>query len=115
MSAQQTGHTKPLGKAAIDNLVDVLRSAGRGAKVTLTSHFTMRAAQRGFTAPEALGVLKRGTIVGGPDFCAEFCNWKFSVQGDHDDGHLVIVAAVSAGERGNIWSGHVMLITGYVR
>ena len=81
----------------------------------MTSHFKMRAAQRGFSAPEALNVLRRGTIISGPEFCAEFCNWKFSVELEHDDGHLVIVAGVCAGENGQIWSGNVMMITGFIR
>ena len=34
---------------------------------------------------------------------------------EHDDGTLVVVAAVSAGDLGQSWLGRVMLITGYVR
>jgi hypothetical protein len=93
----------------------VLRQAGIGGDVETTSHFKMRAAQRGFTAPEALVVLKRGTILGSPVFCAEFCNWKFEVEGESDNGELVIVAAVSAGDLGQSCAGSVMLITGFMR
>jgi|SRR5580692_3417824 hypothetical protein len=85
-----------------------------GGDVETTSQFKMRAAQRGFTAPEALIVLKRGTIRGKPVFCVEFCNWKFEVEGESDNGELVIVAAVSAGEHGQSCAGSVMLITGFI-
>ena len=98
----------------VKQLEAVVRQAGLGGDVETTSHFKMRAAQRGFTAPEALAVLKRGTILKGPVFCAEFCNWKFVVEGENDNGGLVIVATVSAGERGQSCAGSVMLITGFV-
>jgi hypothetical protein len=107
--------TQPLAPSNLQQLEEVLRKAGHGGCVDVTSHFKMRAAQRGFTTPETLRILKYGAIIGEPEFCAEFCNWKFSVEGEHDSGRLVIVAAVSAGDRGQSWSRNVMLITGYVR
>jgi hypothetical protein len=97
------------------SLVQVLRNSGRGGCVEVTAHFRMRAAQRGFSTPEALNVLKRGNIAGEPEFCPDFCNWKCSADAEHDDGRLVIVAAVCAGQEGQIWSPNVMLITGFIR
>jgi hypothetical protein len=92
--------SRPLSQGEKKELVDVLRSAGRGGCVEVTSHFKMRAAQRGFSTPEAMNAIRRGRIVSGPEFCAEFCNWKFSVDLEHDDGDLVIIATVCAGEKG---------------
>ena len=112
---KQNVPARPLTQGDRDALIDVLRKAGSGGCVEGTSHFRMRAAQRGFTTPDALNVLKRGSIVSGPEFCAEFCNWKFSVEFEHDNGELTIVAAVCASDVGRIWSDHVMLITGFVR
>lgn len=109
------GKVRPLGQGQIEQLVDLLRKAGTGGCVDVTSHFKMRAAQRGFTTPEALTVLKHGKVLSPPEFCGEFCNWKFSVEGDHDNGSLVIVAAVSAGDAGHTWSRSVMLVTGFIR
>jgi hypothetical protein len=112
---QQTGQVRPLSERCLKALEGILRNAGSGGCVELASHFKMRAAQRGFTTPQALGVLKRGVIVGSPEFCPDFCNWKFTVEGEHDNGILCVVASVSAGDQGQVWSGSVMLVTGYVR
>lgn len=112
---QQTGQGRSLTEDGLRQLEEILRKAGSGGPVESTSHFKMRAAQRKFTTPEVLGVLKRGVVVGKPEFCPDFCNWKFSVEGEHDNGILVIVASVSAGDKGQVWSGSVLLITGYVR
>jgi hypothetical protein len=81
----------------------------------MTSHFKMRASQRGFTSPEALQVLRHGKVQGSPEFCAEFCNWKFMMAGKHDYGRLFVVAGVSAGDQRQIWSSGVVLITGFLR
>ena len=107
--------SRPLTQGEREGILNVLRNAGCGGDVEVTSHFKMRGAQRGFSTPEALNVLKRGRIASGPEFCAEFCNWKFSVELEHDDGDLVIVAGVCAGDKGQIWSGNVMMITGFIR
>jgi hypothetical protein len=112
---QQIVQQGPLTQGGFDQLEEILRRAGSGGCVDSTSHFRMRAAQRGFTTPEALGVLKRGSIIGRPEFCPDFCNWKFCVEGEHDNGTLVVVACVFAGDQGQVWSGSVMLVTGYVR
>src|SRR5579863_8469072 len=90
------GIVKPRAQGDIKKqILAVLAEVKIGGCVTVTSHFKMRAAQRGFTTPEALTVLKRGRIIRSPEFCAEFCNWKFSVEGDHDDGNLIVIAAIS--------------------
>ena len=106
---------RPLALGEKNQLEGILRSAGCGGSVEVTSHFKMRAAQRGFSTPDALNALRNGKIVTGPEFCAEFCNWKFSVSMEHDDGDLVIVATVCAGEKGQICSKNVMLVTGFIK
>jgi hypothetical protein len=61
-------------------------------------------------------VLRSGAILGSPEFCPEFCNWRFLVSGEHDRGTLYVVAAVSAGDKRQICVPHsVVLITGYIR
>ena len=114
-SDKQSALSKPLTIGAMGGLLYILRNAGRGGCVDVTSHFKMRAAQRGFSTPEALSVLRHGTVISGPDFCAEFCNWKFSVELEQDDEDLVIVAGVCAGDAAQVWSKNVMLITGFFR
>jgi len=55
-------------------------------------------------------------IAGQPEFCADFCNWRFVVNGKHDEGTLCVVAAVSGGDQQQICIPHsVVLITGYFR
>jgi hypothetical protein len=115
ITGKRSTPSRPLTQGDKEGLASVLRDAGRGGCVEVTSHFKMRGAQRGFSTPEALSVLRRGRIVSGPEFCAEFCNWKFLVELEHDNGDLVIVAGVCAGEKGQIWSRNVLLITGFVR
>jgi|GEM_PF-7029639 len=111
----QSRRLKPLSEPLQKQLENVLRKAASLGYVDVTSHFTARAAERGFTTVEALNVLKGGVLKCPPLFCAEFCNWKFLVSGEHDEGRLVVAAAVCAGEEGQLWSSSVPLITGYIR
>src|ERR1035437_1231897 len=106
---------RPIPPTDRDALERTIRAAGCGGCVDMTSHFKMRAAQRGFTTPDVMNVLRRGEIIGEPEYCPEFCNWKLSVRGEHDDGCLILAVAVSAGDQCQTWSQSVMLITGYIR
>jgi hypothetical protein len=102
------------GQWPYQELERVLRTVGVNGILVVTPHFKMRAAQRGFTTPDALNVLRRGSLVGLPGFCPEFCNWKHVVKGVHDLGALFVVAGVSGGDERQTWSNSVVLITGYL-
>jgi hypothetical protein len=107
----------PAGVHAAPKLEWILRAAGAYGILEVTQHFKLRSSQRGFTTVEALNVLRRGSISGVPEFCAEFSNWKFVVRGEHDAGTtLYVVAGVSGGDKRQTWVPHsVALITGYIR
>lgn len=102
-------HTRP-------QLEWILRSVAARGILEITQHFRIRSAERGFSTVEAQNVLRHGMISGAPEFCPDFCNWRFLVSGEHDNGTLYIVAGVSGGDRRQVCVPHsVALITGYIR
>lgn len=106
--------SRPVGVRLVQpsDLERCLRHVGRKGILEVTFHFKMRSQQRGFTTVEALNVLRQGVVAGGPDFCPDFCNWRYVIEGEHDQGTLSVVAAVSAGDPKR--SASVVLITGFI-
>lgn len=116
MSSEQIGQSAGVRREQVAPAVDLeyaLRSAGIRGVIETTGHFVMRSTSRHFTVIEALHILRSGVIKSGPDFIADFCNWRYVVLGPHDRGDLHIVAAVSAGEP--VDYPRVVLVTGFIR
>lgn len=100
-------------RAPLADLEFALRNAASYGTLVVTSHFRMRCGQRGFTPPDAVVVLRNGVLIGRPEFCPDFCNWKYTVAGAFEKKELHIIAAVCAGEP--IARPRVILVTGFLR
>ena len=71
----------------------MIRALEKG-RVHLTEHLKQRAAERSFTAVDAERIIRTGSIVGEPEYCPEFNNWRFGLRGKCEGRTLEVRVAV---------------------
>jgi hypothetical protein len=69
---------------SVDNTRVLLLQAIMVGNVIITSHFSARAKERGFTTIDVERLLRDGAFRGDPEHCEEFNNWVFRVLGKCD-------------------------------
>lgn len=92
--AAQAAHA-PL---SVDNARLTIQRAWSFGHVLITGHFRKRGSERSYTMVDVGHVVRAGTMCGGPTYCPDFRNWKYSVSGQVGDETLEVLFALDPAE-----------------
>jgi hypothetical protein len=65
----------------IENIGLLLKKAIQMGRVQMTEHFKQRSAERKFTNVEAEKIVRDGELIGVPEYCPKFKNWRCCLVG----------------------------------
>jgi hypothetical protein len=96
-----------------ENLHLIIVRAWTIGRYQITNHFRQRAKDRGFDVLDAENAIRRGKLRGGPEYCADFSNWKCRVIGPVEERYLEVVVGLDDFE--DYECPLIIPITGYWR
>jgi hypothetical protein len=111
---QPTGVVQPAATLSVENAQVVITRAWMFGRVRYASHFTERSRERRLTTVDVGNVLRTGEIVGKPEYCPDFRNWKYRLRGTVEGETLEVVVALDPEEDYDL-SPLIVLITAYFK
>jgi hypothetical protein len=102
-----TGSNFPI---TLENARRLLHQGIVQGRVHITDHIRQRAVERAFTTVDVERIVKSGNIIAVPQYCEDFANWVFRMQGKCDTRNLEVRVALSWAE--DLTDPLVIFITG---
>ena len=96
------------------NALAVIKDAWERGRIHISAHFREQASGRRFDTLDVERAIQNGTILSKGEYCGDFGNWKYRLNGQSGGVSLEIVLAIDACED-YMTSPLVILITAYWR